>query len=291
MQKLSTFNKFMKNLHALVLFALIFILSSCSAKEKDLSVLKDENLTVEEQDEQAYELYSAALENVSAERYKAAIEQFEEIEQLYPFSKFAINATRMIAFCHFEKRNYDKAIDVLDKFIAQNPGNKYIAYVHYLKALSYYNQINDTKRDSEVAKNALEGFELVMKRFPKTDWAKDSKYKKDLVLNHLAGKEMEVGRFYLKQKNFVAAINRFQEVVKKYQNTSQIEEALYRLVEANSSLGLQKEAVKNAAVLGYNYPDSNWYKLAYKIIQNNDNDPGKTDKSIKDYCKDFGLKC
>jgi len=288
----NTLKEFMKNFQLIYLIALLLIVGCSGNREKNLATLKDEKLTIEAQDEEAYALYSKALEDVAANRYKAAIESFEEIERLYPFSKFSINATRMVAFCHFERRDYDKAIEVLDKFISQNPGNKYISYIYYLKALSYYNQISDVKRDSVVAKNALDGFDEVMTRFPKTDYAKDSKYKKDLVLNTLAGKEMEVGRFYLKRKNFVSAINRFQNVVRDYQNTSQIEEALYRLVEANASLGIQKEAIKNAAILGYNYPDSKWYALAYKVIKNSDNDPGKEErKTIQDYCKLAGVKC
>lgn len=242
-------------------------LSACSMFSEDEK--KDDNAP----QKTAQELYDAGKAKMDDGRDKAAIKDFEEIERLYPFDKLATKAQLMTAFALYENLDYEEAIGVMDSFIRLHPGNPDVAYVYYLKALSYYERIADVKRDQAVTKQALDSLNEVMLRFPDSQYARDAKLKVDLVNDHLAGKEMEIGRFYLKQKKYVAAINRFRTVIDEYQTTSHTEEALYRTVEAYLSLGLLEEAQKNAAVLGHNYPYSKWYKYAYNLVAEGKNSP------------------
>ena len=169
----------------------------------------------------------------------------------------------------------------LNRFIQLNPSNKNIDYAYYLKGLSYYERIVDVGRDQRTTKQALDTFSEIVKRFPKSKFARDAKLKIDLTRNHLAGKEMEIGRFYLKRGHYFSAINRFKMVVEKFDTTAQVPEALHRLTEAYLALGLKEEATKTAAILGYNFPGSDWYRDAYSIV--------KTGKLHKSKLKDGGL--
>ncbi len=180
-------------------------------------------------------------------------------------------AELMQAYSLFLAAQYEEAVDVLDMFIKLHPANVDIAYAYYLKALSYYMLISDVNHDQSRTFLAKDSFEDVIAKFPNTKYAIDSSLKIDLVNDHLAGKEMMVGRFYLKKKNPMAAINRFEEVIDNYQTTSHSVEALYRLAESYMMLGLPDEAKKYASVLGYNYPDSQWYSYAYRLVQNHQN--------------------
>ena len=274
------------------LFIFLLFISCSSSKQEDL-LITEEDLTIETQNQKAKELFESGSDFVRKGSYKRAIEDFEEIERLYPFSDYAIRSTRMIAYAYYQNADYDDALNVIDKFISLNPGNEHIAYMYYLRALSTYNQIGDIKRDSSSAQLALKTLDDVLVRFPKSDYAKDVKQKKLLVLDHLAGKEMEVGRFYLKHDNFISAINRFQKVVRNYQNTKHLQEALYRLVEANLSIGLKDEARKTAAVLGHNYPDSIWYEYAYELMVKNNYNPADESfsRDLEDVCKNLGINC
>jgi outer membrane protein assembly factor BamD len=232
------------------------ILISCSSKKKG-----DEAIRPPE------EIYNTAMDQMEDDKYKKAIENFEELERTYPYSKWAIKAEIMSAYTNFKNEDYTSAIVILDKFIGLHPGNKDIGYAYYLKALCYYQQISDIERDQGYSSLSLTALREVIARFPESAYARDAQGKIDLVLDHLAGKEVDVGRFYLKQGKYIAAINRFKEVIDKYQTTAHVPEALHRLVEANMALGLKNEAQKYASVLGYNYPGSKWYEYSYELIE------------------------
>lgn len=259
---------------------LAFSLSACETIGSVFSGDEEEK-TEDGPQKTAQELYDAGKAKMDEERFKAAIKDFEEIERLYPFDPLATKAQLMTAFSYYQDLEYEDAIGVMDAFIRLHPGNEEVAYVYYLKALCYYERIADVKRDQAVTQQALEALQEVIQRFPDSQYARDAKLKIDLVNDHLAGKEMEIGRFYLKQKKYVAAINRFRKVIDEYQTTSHTEEALYRNVEAYLLLGLTEEAQKNAAVLGHNYPYSKWYKYAYNLVAEGKDSP-KLEKSWVD---------
>ena len=185
----------------------------------------------------------------------------------------------MSAYAHYSVDEYDDAIPALDSFIELHPGNRSTAYAYYLRALCYYEQIADVTRDQGNSEQALRSLSDVVARFPNTDYARDAALKLDLVRDHLAGKEMEIGRYYLTRDQFLAAINRFRTVVEKYQTTTHVPEALERLVEAYLSLGVRDEAQTAGAVLGYNYPGSEWYQDAYNLLKANNLKPEKKEGS------------
>ncbi len=218
-----------------------------------------------EEHKSAEALYDEGYKLLNKTSYQKAAETFEKVELEHPYSKWATKAKLMGAYAYYKDQKYDDAILSLDRFIKFHPGNKDIAYAYYLKALCYYEQITGVEKDQKNTELALNALQQVMIRFPDTDYAKDAALKVDLTYDHLAGKEMEVGRFYLNQKNYLSALNRFSTVVNNYQTTSHIEEALYRQAEIYKILGLNKEAEDAVKVLGHNYPDSKWYKQALKL--------------------------
>ncbi len=217
----------------------------------------------------AEELYNLAHEQLEDTSYNKAAKNFEQVELEYPYSKWAVKAKLMSAYAYYKDKSYDDAVISLDRFIKFHPGNKDIAYAYYLKALCYYDQITGVEKDQGVTAKAMDALNNVIMRFPESDYAKDARAKLDLTVDHLAGKEMDVGRYYLRQKNYLSALNRFSEVVTKYQTTSHIEEALYRQTEIYTIMGLNDEAAKAAQVLVYNYPESNWSKEAKKLVSKN----------------------
>jgi outer membrane protein assembly factor BamD len=212
------------------------------------------------------ELYRDARKSFDARDYKKAADDFDEVERQHPYSQWATQAKLMSAYSSYEAEDYDTALSTLDGFIELHPGHPDIAYAYYLRAICYYEQIVDVGRDQEQTKQAMDALSEVIRRFPDTKYARDAKFKKDLTLDHLAGKEMEIGRFYLKRQFYQAAINRFQIVVNQYQTTTHVPEALHRLVEAYLALGLTDEAKKMGAILGYNYPGSEWYQASYSLL-------------------------
>ncbi|NCC21120.1 MAG: outer membrane protein assembly factor BamD [Alphaproteobacteria bacterium] len=214
----------------------------------------------------AEELYSEARQAMEEGEYVEATRLFEEVERQHPYSKWATEAQLMAALSSYEDQRYDEAVLALDRFIELHPGNDRIDYAYYLKALTYYEQISDVRRDQEMTENALDAFDTLIRRFPSSKYARDAQLKRDLTEDHLAGKEMEIGRYYLTRGHINAAINRFQTVVRDYQTTTHVPEALHRLVEAYLTLGLRDEATKAAAVLGYNYPGSQWYQDSYQLL-------------------------
>ncbi len=211
-------------------------------------------------------LYNRASHALDDKNYVEATKYFEEVERQHPYSQWATQAQLMAAFASYEGQRYDEAVMGLDRFIELHPGHKDVDYAYYLKALCYYEQISDVQRDQEMTQKAVEALDTLVKRFPESKYTRDATLKRDLTLDHLAGKEMEIGRYYLNRNEINAAINRFRVVIQKYQTTSHTAEALHRLVESYLTLGLTEEATKVAAVLGYNYPGSKWYKRSFELL-------------------------
>ena len=224
-------------------------------------------LAAAEEGEPAGELYNKALTKLNDGEYKSAAKGFAEVERKHPYSNWATKALLMQAFAHYQRNSYDDAINAAQRFITLHPGHKDAPYAYYLAAISNYEQINDVRRDQTATVKALEGLEEVSRRFPGTKYARDAEQKAKLARDHLAGKEMEVGRYYLKKGSHLAAINRYKRVVTNYQTSNHTPEALYRLTESYLALGVQSEAQTAAAVLGHNYPNSEWYQDAYALLK------------------------
>jgi outer membrane protein assembly factor BamD len=213
-------------------------------------------------------LYNKGLEQMQSGEYRTAAKTFGEVERQHPYSAWATKAQLMQAYAQYQRNAYDEAINAAQRFITLHPGHKDASYAYYLIALCNYEQIMDVRRDQTKTQKALASLEEVSRRYPGTAYAQDAQAKATLARDHLAGKEMEIGRYYLKKGSYLAGINRFKRVITEYQNTSHTPEALYRLTEAYLALGVRSEAQTAAAVLGYNYPNSQWYKDAYALLQN-----------------------
>ncbi|HEY1637599.1 MAG TPA: outer membrane protein assembly factor BamD [Rhizomicrobium sp.] len=212
------------------------------------------------------QIYADAWKKIRERAWADAAKQFDEVERQHPYSIWARRAMLMSAFCNYQGNHYKEAIDTADQFIQLHPGSPEVAYAFYLKATSLYEQIVDVGRDQTTTEQALTALQDVAQRFPSTEYARDALLKIDLTQDHLAGKEMEVGRYYLRRGDYIGAINRFRVVVERYQRTSQIAEALERLTEAYYAMGIYPEAQTAAAVLGANYPGSFWYQDAYDLL-------------------------
>ncbi len=214
------------------------------------------------------ELYNEAVDELEQGNYRAAAPLFDEVERQHPYSIWARRSILMAAFCHYQVNEYDSAVISAQRFIALHPGNPNVGYAYYLVALSFYEQITDVARDQRTTERALRALEEVVRRFPESEYARDARLKVDLTYDHLGGKEMHIGRWYLQRHQYVAAINRFRTVVIKFQTTTHTAEALHRLTEAYMALGVPHEAQTAAAVLGYNYPGSDWYRYSYALLAN-----------------------
>ena len=208
-------------------------------------------------------LYNRGVDALSARRYNTAATQFDQVEQNHPYSSWAVNAQLMQGYAEYLQSKYTQAIATIDRFIQLHPAHRDISYAYYLRALAYYEQIADVQRDQRATQEAMGALQEVVNRFPESAYGRDARLKIDLARDHLAGKEMEIGRYYLRQQLYAAAINRFQRVVEEYQTTNHTAEALHRLTEINLLLGLTDQARKTAAVLGHNYPGSEWYSDSY----------------------------
>ena len=219
------------------------------------------------------QIYADAWKEINDENWVQAAKQFDEVERQHPYSIWARRAMLMSAFCYYQGNKYTDAINAADAFISLHPGSKEVAYAFYLKAISLYEQIVSVDRDQTNTEQALTALQDVVQRFPNTEYARDASLKVDLTLDHLAGKEMDVGRYYLVRHDYIGAINRFKVVVERYQKTSQIAEALERLTEAYYAMGIYNEAKTAAAVLGANYPGSPWYQDAYDLLTSHDMKP------------------
>lgn len=240
--------------------AAFLLLTACAGK-------KDELPYVERPVEQIYAEAGNAIDN---HNYTKAALLFDEVERQHPYSQWAVRAQLMAAYSHYQALRYDDAITTLDRFIALHPGNRNAAYAFYLKALCNYERISDVRRDQSTTYEALKNLQEVVRRFPTSPYARDARLKIDLTNDHLAGKDMEVGRFYLNTGEYMAALKRFRRVVDEYQGTSHVPEALHRMVEAYLALGIREEAQVNAALLGHNYPGSVWYQDTYALINRAD---------------------
>jgi outer membrane protein assembly factor BamD len=212
-------------------------------------------------------LYNTAMNQLLDGDYTKSAKSFDEVDRQHPYSVWATKAQLMSAYALYEAGKYDESIVAAERFISLHPGHRDIAYAYYLKALDYYVQIADVGRDQKTTQQAMQTLQDVVRRFPDSKYGRDARFKIDLARDHLAGKEMEIGRYYERQGLYLAAINRFRRVVDDYQTTTHVPEALHRLTECYTALGLTDEAERVASVLGYNYPGSDWYDHSYALLK------------------------
>jgi outer membrane protein assembly factor BamD len=249
----------MKQLHFVFILFIGLFLTACCSDEKSLDSITEPDRPVEA-------LYNEAASELDLKNYSRAYVLFNEVERQHPYSQWATRAQLMAAYAAYEAESYNDSVLALDKFARLHPGHKDIDYAYYLRALNFYNQISDVGRDQEMTFLARDNFQSLLRAYPNSKYARDARLKLDLVLDHLAGKEMNIGRYYLVRNQYHAGIKRFLNVVRDYQTTTHVPEALYRLIESYLSLGIRGEAKRVAAVLGYNYPGSVWYEDAYELM-------------------------
>ncbi|TGY89982.1 outer membrane protein assembly factor BamD [Marinicauda algicola] len=211
-------------------------------------------------------LYNEGFRYLERREFDRAAAFFDEVERQHPFSEWARRSMLMAAFANYQANKYDEAISDAERFIALHPGNASAPYAYYLIALSHYERIYDVGRDQSTTRNALDALQQVVRRFPDTPYAQDARIKIEMTQDHLAGKEMDVGRWYMRNGYYLAAINRYQNVLRDYPRTSHVPEALHRLVESYVALGIDTEARQVASVLGYNFPGSDWYQDSYDLL-------------------------
>ena len=243
--------------------ALTIVLASCGSSKNEAYIEKPVD-----------EIYNKAMDALVDENYVAAAKSFDQVESQHPYSVWATKSQLMQVYSLYEGGKYDDAIIAADRFIQLHPGHKDVAYAYYLKAICYYMQIVDVGRDQKLTELALKSLDDIVRRFPDSKYARDAKLKLDFTRDHLAGKEMEIGRYYLKRGEYLAGMNRFKRVIDNFQTTTHVPEALERLVECDLALGLNREAKENAAVLGHNYPGSRWYGDAYALVTGGGAPPG-----------------
>jgi len=248
--------KIFSTLGRAVAFAVLLLgLVACSSNEEPAYVERP-----------VEDLYNTAMDQLLAADYDEAARLFDEVERQHPYSVWASKAQLMAAYAHYQNNKYDEAVNALDRFIQLHPGSRDAPYAYYLRAISYYEQISDVGRDQKMTQLALEGLDDVVRRFPESRYARDANLKVDLARDHLAGKHMDIGRFYQSQGEYLAAINRFRMVIQDYQTTTHVPEALHRLVESYLALGITDEAQATAAVLGHNFPGNAWYAESYVLL-------------------------
>ncbi len=219
------------------------------------------------------QIYNKAMDHMEQGQYIPAAKEFDEVERQHPYSEWARRSMLMGAYANYKVNKYDETILAAQRFISLHPSNKDVPYAYYLIGLSYYEQISDVGRDQKMTESALNSFYELTRRFPQSEYSRDARLKIDLTLDHLAGKEMEIGRYYLTRHDYIAAINRFRIVIERYQTTTHTPEALERLTEAYLALGVTTEAQTAAAILGYNFPGSEWYEDSYALLANQGLEP------------------
>lgn len=212
-------------------------------------------------------MYNDGIDALQTLRFELAVREFESLQQNFPYSGYVASAQIMESYAYYLQRKYPEAVQQINRFIGLHPTSQDIAYAYYLRALCFYEQISDVQRDQRGTLEAMNALEEVVIRYPQTKYARDAQLKIALCRDHLAGKEMSIGRYYQQRHNYGAAINRYQRVVQDFQTTNHVPEALERMVEAYLALGLVEQARKSAEVLGYNYPNSKWYHYAYTLLQ------------------------
>lgn len=225
------------------------------------------------------ELYNKGLEEMKSGNYTSAKKEFAEVERQHPYSEWATRAILMQAYVDYQRNKYDDSVNAAQRFLTLHPGHRDAPYAYYLIAICYYEQISDVTRDQSMTQKALDSLDEVARRFPGTNYARDAAAKAVLARDHLAGKQMEIGRWYERRKAYLAAINRYKTVITEYQTTTHTPEALYRLTECYLALGVRSEAQTAAAVLGYNYPNNQWYKDAYALLQEQGLSPSENKQS------------
>ncbi len=224
------------------------------------------------------QLYNQAAERIDRKDYVRAIQLFEEVERQHPYSEWARKSMVMSAYASYKSRDYAAAISGAERYLSLHPGGSEAAYAYYLTAISHFDQIVDVGRDQATTEKARTALTDVIRRFPDSDYARDARVKLDMVNDQLAGKEMTIGRWYLRSNQTLAAINRFKTVVEKYETTSHTAEALHRLVEAYLTLGLKDQAMAAGATLGHNYPTSDWYRMSYRLLTDEGLSPEPSDE-------------
>jgi outer membrane protein assembly factor BamD len=267
------FSRFRSAVAVTLASALLVTAGAASAADKKAS--KENNRYVARDVET---LYNAAKDQLDRKRYKLAAALFDEVERQHPYSIWARRAELMSAFSHYLAQDYQESIDAAQRFLSIHPGNKDAPYAMYLVAVDYYEQIGDVNRDQKTSAQALDAMGDLIRRYPDSSYAADARLKVDLINDHLAGREMDIGRFYQRRHEWLASIYRFRKVVDDYQTTSHVPEALLRLTESYLELGVPDEAHKTAAVLGANFPGSDWYQRAYMLIQKNEGGAAKPPK-------------
>jgi outer membrane protein assembly factor BamD len=231
-------------------------------------------------DDPADKLYNEGLFLLNNKRdYKMAAKRFEEVDRQHPYSEWARKALIMSAYAHYEGTNYEESVAAAKRYVTLHPGSPDAAYAQYLIGSSYYDQIPDISRDQGRTERAMNALDEVVRKYPSTEYATAAKRKLEVARDQLAGKEMDTARYYQKQRKHIAAINRFKVVITQYQTTRHVEEALMRLTETYMSLGIVNEAQTAAAVLGHNFPDSQWYKDAYRIVKSGGLEPAEDQSS------------
>lgn len=249
---------------ALSVVAPALVLSACMSSEKDVNLA-----TYVDQTEPADVLYNQGLANMNAGRLDEASKKFDAVDRQHPYSEFARKSMVMGAFADYRAGKYDEAIGSAKRYLTLYPSTDDAAYAQYIIGLSYYRQIKDVTQDQKEARQTVQTMQDLVTRWPTSEYVDDAKDKIRFATDQLAGKEMQIGRYYLERREYIAAVKRFRTVVENYSNTRHVEEALARLTESYYAMGLTSEAQTAAAVLGTNYPDSQWYKDSYKLLQSN----------------------
>ncbi len=238
-----------------ILLPLLLLVMACSSNKVDYTDIPEQKL------------YANAIEAMNNGDNELALKLFEALEKTYPYSALSAESQIKTAEIYYNEAEYDESLSALNRFIQLHPGNKQASYALYLKAMCYYEQVSDVRRDQKNTQLAISAFEYLINLHPKTSYAEQSRQKLILLNNQLAGKEMAVGRYYLKTGNYMAALNRFQKVILEYETSEMTPEALYRQTEIYLSLGMKDDAQRSAVVLGTNYPENDWYHKAFNLMK------------------------
>ena len=267
----------------LVLVLALAFLGACS----DFSLFAKEETPP---DEPADQLYNQGVFLLNEKKdYKEAAKKFEEVDRQHPYSDWARKSLIMSAFAYYEARQYDDCIASAKRYISLHPGSAEEPYAQYLIGASYFDQIPDVSRDQSRTEKAIQALDELNRKYPSSEYASDARKKIEMARDQLAAKEMETGRYLMRQKDFIGAINRFKVVVTQYQTTRHVEEALLRLTECYMTLGIVQEAQTAAAVLGHNFPDSKWYKEAHELVKSGGLEPKESDGWMSQAFKKVGL--
>ena len=266
------FGSFARYCQRIIPVVVVIGLSACSASKTGSDDFVD-NI------EPADRLYNQALAEIDAGDMKNAKKKLEDIDKQHPYSEYSRRSLVLQTFLHYRKNEYEDAINTGKRYVSLYPGDEDAAYAQYLVGMSYFRQMPDISRDQTQTKQAYNAFNEVIERYPTSEYVEDSRTKLRITLDQLAGKDMLAGRYYLERREFLAAINRFRTVVEQFQTTRHVEEALARLTEAYLALGVVEEAQTAAAVLGHNFPESQWYKDSVKLLQSGGTEPRENNGS------------